>query len=150
MRPYIDTMRKNIADALSIDIEQVNVKATTEEGMGFTGSGEGISAQAICLLNSPREFATIDVNDFGKEECIFANNYKWLEIYPDNEKYAITVMYDNNNNLIEWYFDMIKSGGTENGIPYINDLYLDYVIKEDGKEVILDENDFVDLDFKNV
>lgn len=67
MRPYIDTMRKNIADALSIDIEQVNVKATTEEGMGFTGSGEGISAQAICLLNSPREFATIDVNDFGKE-----------------------------------------------------------------------------------
>lgn len=66
MRPHIDTMRKNIADALSIDISQINVKATTEEGLGFTGKGEGISAQAICLLNSPREFATMDVRDFDK------------------------------------------------------------------------------------
>ena len=63
MRPHIDTMRQNIANALSIDIFQVNVKATTEEGLGFTGSGEGISSQAICLLNSPREFATMDVAD---------------------------------------------------------------------------------------
>ena len=63
MRPHIDTMRQNIANALSIDISQVNVKATTEEGLGFTGSGEGISSQAICLLNSPREFATMDVTD---------------------------------------------------------------------------------------
>ena len=53
MRPHIDTMRQNIAEALSIDITQVNVKATTEEGLGFTGSGEGISAQAICMLTSP-------------------------------------------------------------------------------------------------
>ena len=44
MRPHIDVMRQNIADALSIDISQVNVKATTEEGLGFTGKGEGISA----------------------------------------------------------------------------------------------------------
>lgn len=53
MRPYIDTMRKNIAQALALDLSQVNVKATTEEGLGFTGSGEGISSQAICLVTSP-------------------------------------------------------------------------------------------------
>lgn len=53
MRPYIDTMRENIASALQIEISQVNVKATTEEGLGFTGTGEGISSQAICLLNTP-------------------------------------------------------------------------------------------------
>lgn len=52
MRPYIDTMRKNIADVLNVDVNQVNVKATTEEGLGFTGTGEGISSQAICLLES--------------------------------------------------------------------------------------------------
>lgn len=52
MRPYIDTMCGNIATALGIDINQVNVKATTEEGLGFTGSGEGISSQAICSLNT--------------------------------------------------------------------------------------------------
>lgn len=50
MRPYIDQMRENIARALRVDISQINVKATTEEGLGFTGRGEGISAQAICLL----------------------------------------------------------------------------------------------------
>ncbi len=52
MRPYIDTMRANIAEVLGIDINQVNVKATTEEGLGFTGSGEGISSQSICSLNT--------------------------------------------------------------------------------------------------
>lgn len=55
MRPYIDEMRKNIAEVLKIDISQVNIKATTEEGLGFTGSGQGISAQAVCMLTSPRE-----------------------------------------------------------------------------------------------
>ena len=52
MRPYIDDMRKNIADALKLDVDRVNVKATTEEGLGFTGSGEGISSQAICSISS--------------------------------------------------------------------------------------------------
>ena len=52
MRPYIDDMRKNIADALGLDINQVNVKATTEEGLGFTGKSEGISSQAIASISS--------------------------------------------------------------------------------------------------
>lgn len=53
MRPYIDTMRENIARVLHLNVEQVNIKATTEEGMGFTGEGKGISAQAICMVASP-------------------------------------------------------------------------------------------------
>lgn len=52
MRPHIDDMRKNIADALRIEIDRVNVKATTEEGLGFTGAGEGISANAVCLIEN--------------------------------------------------------------------------------------------------
>lgn len=50
MAPHIPAMRVNIADALEISQSRVNVKATTEEGLGFTGRGEGIAAQAICLL----------------------------------------------------------------------------------------------------
>lgn len=61
MRGFIDKMRENIAKALEIDIQQVNVKATTEEGLGFTGSGEGISSQAICLLTSPANLYAEDV-----------------------------------------------------------------------------------------
>lgn len=53
LRPYIDTMRENIAEALEMDISCVSVKATTEEGLGFTGAGEGIAAQAVCMLTSP-------------------------------------------------------------------------------------------------
>lgn len=50
MAPYIEEMRKNISDALNISINQINIKATTEEGLGFTGKCEGISSQSICLL----------------------------------------------------------------------------------------------------
>lgn len=50
MLPYIDEMRANIAAALYVDTDQINVKATTEEGLGFTGTGEGISSHAVCLI----------------------------------------------------------------------------------------------------
>ena len=50
MRPHIDAMEKNIAEVLDIDIDCVNVKATTEEKLGFTGREEGIAAKAVCLL----------------------------------------------------------------------------------------------------
>lgn len=51
MAPHIMEMRNNIAKALKIDVNRINVKATTEEGLGFTGEKLGISSQAICLLN---------------------------------------------------------------------------------------------------
>lgn len=47
---YIPRMRENLAQALELSVDRVNVKATTEEGLGFTGSGEGISCHAVCLL----------------------------------------------------------------------------------------------------
>lgn len=50
MAPHIQNMRENIAKALNTSIENINVKATTEEGLGFTGAKEGIAAQSICLL----------------------------------------------------------------------------------------------------
>ena len=50
LRPYIDEMRQRLADACGISLDRVSVKATTEEGLGFTGSGEGMAAHAVCLL----------------------------------------------------------------------------------------------------
>ena len=57
--PYIPQMAENIAKTLGLEKNQVNVKATTEEGLGFTGSGEGISSQAVCMLTSIREWSVM-------------------------------------------------------------------------------------------
>lgn len=51
LAPYVQGMRENLAERLKVDMERVSVKATTEERLGFTGRGEGISAQAVCLVN---------------------------------------------------------------------------------------------------
>lgn len=56
MAPHILQMRMNIAEDLGLELDQVNVKATTEEGLGFTGTGEGISSQAVCLIEQPMPY----------------------------------------------------------------------------------------------
>lgn len=65
MRPYIEQMEQNIADALRIEKNRINVKATTEEGLGFTGTGEGISSQAICCLQPLRDVIADSIMDAG-------------------------------------------------------------------------------------
>jgi 2-C-methyl-D-erythritol 2,4-cyclodiphosphate synthase len=67
MAPHIPTMVENIATALGIEKDRVNVKATTEEGLGFTGSGEGISAQAICSISSMMNYQYDDRTESTKD-----------------------------------------------------------------------------------
>lgn len=66
---YMEQMKRNIADALQIEPDRVNVKATTEEGLGFTGSGEGISSQAICLLQPLMDVIADDRMNMAGAEC---------------------------------------------------------------------------------
>ena len=62
--PYIEQMRSNIAEALTIDISRVNVKATTEEGLGFTGTLDGISAHSVCTLEELlNDSVTVDLSE---------------------------------------------------------------------------------------
>ena len=67
MAPHIPQMRQNIAKALKISEDQINVKATTEEGLGFTGEGAGISSQAICLLE--------EIGNFGGRDVMYETSY---------------------------------------------------------------------------
>lgn len=57
MAPHISTMRENIADTLGVELDCVNIKATTEEGLGFTGTKKGISSQAICSLSNILDYS---------------------------------------------------------------------------------------------
>jgi 2-C-methyl-D-erythritol 2,4-cyclodiphosphate synthase len=63
MLPYMEQMRGKVADALGLLKEQVNIKATTEEGLGFTGSGEGISSHAICALEKITNYSSYDITE---------------------------------------------------------------------------------------
>lgn len=78
MAPHIQKMRANIAEVLGIEVDQVNVKATTEEGLGFTGTGEGISSQAICAIEKITNFSSIAVADENGETCAGCGGCKKL------------------------------------------------------------------------
>lgn len=69
LSPYIDLMRKNIADALLIDVDRVSVKATTEEGLGFTGEGLGIAVQAVALITKAESIVYDDIMNERQTSC---------------------------------------------------------------------------------
>ena len=68
MAPHIQKMRENVAEVLGIELDQINIKATTEEGLGFTGAGEGISSQAICAIEKISNLTSYKVAD-SEEGC---------------------------------------------------------------------------------
>ena len=74
-------------------------------------------------------------------KCIMDNNYKWLEFYDYHSKVKLTAIYDEDKKIIEWYFDIAREIGKENGIPFEDDLYLDIVVTPTGEIILLDENE---------
>ena len=74
-------------------------------------------------------------------KCIMDNNYKWLEFYDYSSKVKLTAIYDENNEIIEWYFDIAREIGRENNVPYEDDLYLDVVVTPTGDVILLDEDE---------
>ena len=86
----------------------------------------------------------IDVKDkilIPNGKCIMDNNYKWLEFYDYSSKVKLTAIYDENSEIIEWYFDIAREIGKDNGIPYEDDLYLDVVVTPSGEIILLDEDE---------
>ena len=76
--------------------------------------------------------------------CMANDNYKWLEFYDYSKKYRLTAMYNDKNEIVEWYFDIAREVSKENGIPYEDDLYLDVVVTPNGDIILLDEDELRD------
>lgn len=74
-------------------------------------------------------------------ECVLDDNYKWIEFYDYDSKIKLTAIYDQNNKIIEWYFDIARKIGKENSFPYEDDLYLDVLVTPTGKISLLDEDE---------
>ena len=92
----------------------------------------------ICYYN----FKNADIRiTTPKGKVIIDNNYKLLEFYDYSSKVKLSAFYNNKSEIIEWYFDIAKEIGKENGVPYEEDLYLDVVVRPDGKIVLLDEDE---------
>lgn len=97
----------------------------------------------ICRTKLDNIERPIIVNNGIYNLCIVNNDYTWIELFPDNYNYVLTIMFDNNNNLIQWYFDISYKVSLENNIPYGDDLYLDMIITKEEKELILDEDELL-------
>lgn len=129
---YWISLKKRFADSVGkrdniIEIEQ-KIKSINKEE--FTGD---------IYLNNFKKVATPYMLENGV--CLQDSNYKWLEFYNYNAKVLLTAMYNQNNEIIEWYFDIARSIGKENNIPYEDDLYLDVLVTSNGEIILLDEDE---------
>ena len=127
--------------AYSIDDKRIEFKQRKIKEEYFNG--------IVCYLKYVNVEKPLIVNNGREEICLYNNNYEWLELYPSNSNYVITIMFDDNKNLIEWYFDISKNVGVENGIPYEDDLYLDFIITPNGEGIVIDEDELQNALDKN-
>ena len=79
---------------------------------------------------------------YGQEEvCIIDGGYMWLHQFPLEEKHAVTTMFNENGDIVQWYIDICHDIGVECGIPWLDDLFLDIVALPSGETFLLDEDE---------
>ena len=124
-------MRKRFAYKSDDLYQQITVDETFFKGV-------------VCAVKLQNVARPKYIENGSEKLCIIDNGYSLIEAYPDNGKYALTIMFDDHGKLIEWYFDIAKTVGIENGIPFEDDMYLDMVIMPNGKKIILDEDELLE------
>ena len=134
-RYWISLKKKFASDILDNDIvENANLKIRNFKNNDFTGD---VALVKFNKMNKP--FVVEE-----KNVCMADDNYRWLEFYDYSKKYKLTAMYNDKNEIIEWYFDIARKLGKENENPYHDDLYLDIVETPTGKIMLLDEDELTE------
>lgn len=129
---YWISLKKKFANSVNKEnnVLEVDQKIKTFNHKGFTGD---------IYLNNFKRIAFPYFLENGI--CIQDTNYKWLGFYDYNSKIRLTAIYNEEDEIVEWYFDIAREIGKENGIPYEDDLYLDVVLRPNGKIILLDEDE---------
>ena len=101
---------------------------------GFSGY-----AMLVCL-DQVRDDLWVDV--CGNRTKVAGDGYCWLTLFPEGELYVVTAMFDEQQNIVQWYIDVCSAVGfTKEGIPWYDDLYLDIIIDADKNHCLIDEDD---------
>ena len=131
-RYWISLKKRFVTNPNDMEIvKEGNLKIKTFNNSKFKGD--------IALIKFNKMYKPYKVENTNL--CIANNDYKWLEFYDYNKKYRLTAMYNEKNEIVEWYFDIAKKIGKEKGIPYEDDLYLDVVVTSTGEIILLDEDE---------
>ena len=131
-RYWISLKKRFATDSNNMDIiEDGSLQIKSFENQDFVGD---IALVSFKKMNKPYVVESINL-------CMANNNYKWLEFYDYSKKYRLTAMYNDKNEIIEWYFDIAREIGKNNGIPYEDDLYLDVIVTPSGDVILLDEDE---------
>lgn len=131
-RYWISLKKRFVTNPNNMEIvKDGNFKIKSFDNVDFVGD---IALIKFNKMNKPYMVENINL-------CMANDNYKWLEFYDYNKKYRLTAMYNENNEIIEWYFDIVRKIGKENGMPYEDDLYLDVVVTTTGDIILLDEDE---------
>jgi predicted RNA-binding protein associated with RNAse of E/G family len=128
-------MRKKNIDGVYVKRYNINYTSKkvkiTEDPVGWASLIEFLDNEHKLLIEYHEEAL-----------CLSGKGYKWLNFFPESKYWALTVMYDDNLRILEWYIDITKSNFIdEYGEPAIDDLYLDVVVYPDGEYILLDEDE---------
>ncbi|MEG1254587.1 DUF402 domain-containing protein [Clostridium sp.] len=95
---------------------------------------------SIIYMKEVRE--PLVIQTLGQDYCIADKNYSWLQYFPNDKNFVVTVMINEKGEVIQWYFDISEEYQlTDNGIPFYDDLFLDLVVLTTGEVIVLDENE---------
>ena len=131
-RYWISLKKRFVTNPNDMEIvKEGNLKIKTFNNSEFKGD--------IALIKFNKMYKPYMVENINL--CMAYNDYKWLEFYDYNKKYRLTAMYNEKNEIVQWYFDIAKKIGKEKGIPYEDDLYLDVVVTSTGEIILLDEDE---------
>lgn len=93
---------------------------------------------AVSLVKIKKVTSPLYVQYRHSEICIAGEGYIWLQHFPTNEHYSLTTMINAEGEIVQWYVDICLESGIENGVPWMDDLFLDIIILPTGEVIIKD------------